>query len=373
MPDAEAAPPSRATARAAQRRAPATGRASSSCGWRASPTAAPASPAATATSCSSRAAFPGDLVRAEVLKAKRDYAKARAVELLEPSPDRVPERCDHDGKRLPRLAVAGAALRAPARAQAGAGRRRARAARRTVGLRARADRGRGRDLALPQQDGVFVRRATERRRARRSAFTRAGSWERVENARDCVLASERSNAVRNFVRDWCAEQGLSAHDRRGGGGFLRNLVVREGRRTGDSPGPAGHQRGRLRRRRACGGGARALRRRRRALDADERRGRGLARRHDQRFSPEPEQLEEQICGLRFRISPEAFFQTNTEMAERLYELAAEYAGLGGQRARLRHLLRHRDAEPRARAALRPRSGASTSQSRRSRTRSRTRA
>ena len=41
--------------------------------------------------------LPGDLVRAEVFKAKRDYAKARAVELLEPSGDRVPERCDHDG------------------------------------------------------------------------------------------------------------------------------------------------------------------------------------------------------------------------------------------------------------------------------------
>ena len=29
-------------------------------------------------------------------------------------------------------------------------------------------------------------------------------------------------------------------------------------------------------------------------------------------------LEEELSGLRFRISPDAFFQTNTEMAERLY-------------------------------------------------------
>jgi 23S rRNA (uracil1939-C5)-methyltransferase len=42
-----------------------------------------------------------------------------------------------------------------------------------------------------------------------------------------------------------------------------------------------------------------------------------------------ERLEEEVAGLRFRISPEAFFQTNTEMAERLYGIAAEYAQLRG--------------------------------------------
>ena len=40
-------------------------------------------------------------------------------------------------------------------------------------------------------------------------------------------------------------------------------------------------------------------------------------------------VEERIGSLRFRISSDAFFQTNTEMAERLYAVAAEYAGLTG--------------------------------------------
>ena len=42
-----------------------------------------------------------------------------------------------------------------------------------------------------------------------------------------------------------------------------------------------------------------------------------------------EYLEEEISGLRLRISPAAFFQTNTEMAERLLAIATDYAGLGG--------------------------------------------
>jgi 23S rRNA (uracil1939-C5)-methyltransferase len=40
-------------------------------------------------------------------------------------------------------------------------------------------------------------------------------------------------------------------------------------------------------------------------------------------------LREQLCGLDFEMSYNAFFQTNTEMAERLYAVAAEYAGLSG--------------------------------------------
>src|SRR6058998_2534901 len=42
-------------------------------------------------------AVPGDVVRAVVGKAKRSYAEARAVEVLEPSPDRVDPVAEHPG------------------------------------------------------------------------------------------------------------------------------------------------------------------------------------------------------------------------------------------------------------------------------------
>jgi 23S rRNA (uracil1939-C5)-methyltransferase len=42
-----------------------------------------------------------------------------------------------------------------------------------------------------------------------------------------------------------------------------------------------------------------------------------------------EAIEEELLGLRFRVRPGAFLQTNTRMAERLYELALEYAALSG--------------------------------------------
>ena len=40
-------------------------------------------------------------------------------------------------------------------------------------------------------------------------------------------------------------------------------------------------------------------------------------------------IEEELCGLRFRVRPNAFLQTNTAMAERVYALAEELAGLQG--------------------------------------------
>ena len=40
-------------------------------------------------------------------------------------------------------------------------------------------------------------------------------------------------------------------------------------------------------------------------------------------------IEEELLGRRFRVRPNAFLQTNTGMAEKLYALAIEYAGLTG--------------------------------------------
>src|SRR3954469_19601821 len=42
-------------------------------------------------------AVPGDRVRAVVTKRKRAYAEARALEIVEPSPQRIAPRADHPG------------------------------------------------------------------------------------------------------------------------------------------------------------------------------------------------------------------------------------------------------------------------------------
>ena len=174
-----------------------------------------------------RDAIPGDRVRAVVTKRKRAYAEARTVEVARAEP-----RADPGGRGPPGRAVAGAAVRAPARGQGRAGRRRAAPHRPPRGLRARADRPRRRAVALPQQARVLVRDG--RRRRARVRLPRAGLVG-ARSSRSTTACSRPSAATRPATRRsrGAARRGSPAYDRRTQEGVLRNLVVREGRRTGE--------------------------------------------------------------------------------------------------------------------------------------------
>jgi 23S rRNA (uracil1939-C5)-methyltransferase len=155
-------------------------------------------------------------------------------------------------------------------------------------------------------------------------FHRPGSYSEIDDVSDDVLASERVDAVREAAKAWCRAEGLSAYDRRTQTGLLRNLVVREGRRTGQ-----------VQARIVTSEGAFAADRLAAALSVDGllwTRAAGVGettRGGHTEVVAGAELLEEELAGLRFGISAEAFFQTNTEMAERLYQLAVELAGLRG--------------------------------------------
>ena len=41
-------------------------------------------------------------------------------------------------------------------------------------------------------------------------------------------------------------------------------------------------------------------------------------------------IRDRLCGLWFEISPQSFYQVNHDQTERLYRIAADYAGLSGR-------------------------------------------
>jgi 23S rRNA (uracil1939-C5)-methyltransferase len=262
-------------------------------------------------------AFPGDLVRARVHHRKRAYAQARAIELLEPGPDRVPPLADHPGAPWQELTYE----------------------RQLEVKQSQVDEALRRIGHLDGFELVPIVPALEQWRYRnkleysfggdrgaglRLGFHEPGSWEQIHHIEDCLLASEAGNRARSEVLDWCRAQQLEPFDRRARSGFLRNLVVREGRRTGE-----------LQIRLITTGGELESASLTDAVDADsllwtrtDALGETSSGGQTVLLAGKPT-IDEELGGLVLRISAEAFFQTNTEMAERLYGLAREACDLHG--------------------------------------------
>jgi 23S rRNA (uracil1939-C5)-methyltransferase len=256
-------------------------------------------------------ALPGDRVRVEVTKAKKRFAEARTVELLQAGADRVADVCVHGGEPCPGAPWQGLPYERQLQIK---GEQVDEALRRLGGL-----------------DGFELEEivpATQQWRYRNKleysfgdlegepilGFHARGRWDLVVDVDDCHLASEAGNAARNEIREWARMESVPAFDGRAKRGVLRNLIVREGWRSGQIQ--------------------------TRLVTAERRFPKPPVDLHtivadDSGDNEGPtgvlgkEYLEEELCSLKWAISPGAFFQTNTEMAERLYGVAAEYADLSG--------------------------------------------
>src|SRR5437870_10217329 len=175
-----------------------------------------------------RRGLPGDLVRARVTKVKRNHAEALAVEVLQPGPQRVEARCAHyaacGGCRFQDLAY---------EAQAEAKHEQVADALRRIG-----------GIAEPPLEPIVP--AVEQfhyRNKMEYSFTatpsgpalglhKAGRWDEVLEIERCWLTSEFGNALRDAVRDWARAEKLEPYDQAEHTGYLRHLVLREGRNTG---------------------------------------------------------------------------------------------------------------------------------------------
>jgi len=294
-------------------------------------------------------AIPGDRVRAVIHKRKRSYAHARTLEVLAPSPERIAPVADHPG--VPWQVI-------PYERQLQIKREQVDEALRRIGR-----------LEGYELEEIVPALAPWRYRNKLEysfgggagtgeelvcGFHAPAGGNRVAPIGDCLLASEAGNLAREIALRWCRVQGLGAWDRarparaageqargeqaRGartgpaadGRARLRNLVVREGRRTGmlqvrvvttDGELEAGDLAAALRE-----GLGEAL------SGVLWTRSRSLA---ETTAGGETEliwgeaELPERVGELDLRISAEAFFQTNTEMAELLYGVVASYAALEG--------------------------------------------
>ncbi len=271
-----------------------------------------------------RRGLPGDTVRAQVTKVKRGFAEAIATEVVSPGPDRVEAPCTHFGTcggcRFQDLAY---------EAQTAAKHDQVRDALVRIGRVAEPPL----EPILPAESVFHYRNKleysfTDTPKGAALGFHRAGRWDEVLAVERCWLTTDAGNAIREIVRDWAEEEGLPAFDQGARTGYLRHLVVREGRNTGQALVQLVTAPGDLQ-------GADRLVEALRAVP-EVRSIHWAVNDSPAEVTNLPtnllwgeEAIEEELLGLRFRVRPNAFLQTNTAMAERLYELAIEYAGLTG--------------------------------------------
>jgi 23S rRNA (uracil1939-C5)-methyltransferase len=270
--------------------------------------------------------IPGDTVKAVVGKSKRAYAEARAIEILTPSPDRLEPVADHPG--APWQVI-------PYEQQLQIKQEQVDDALRRIG---KLD-GFVLEPIVPALEQWRYRNKVEysfgtdpddadkpvAQRRLICGFHAPGRWEDIVEISDCKLVSEASNQAREEVVAWCREQRLGAYDRRTSEGFLRNLVIREGRRTNEIQVRLVTSSGKLDAQALTEAVPSAKSLLWTQLDSLGETTMG----GDTELIAGPEQIDEEIGGMTVGISAEAFFQTNTEMAERLYALAIEYAELAG--------------------------------------------
>jgi 23S rRNA (uracil1939-C5)-methyltransferase len=272
-----------------------------------------------------RRGLPGDRVRARVTKVKRSHAEALATEVVRPGARRVAAPCAHfpacGGCRFQDLAYE------------------AQLEQKQTQVRDALQRLAG--VAEPPLEQIVAcepeifhyRNKLEYSFASTPSgpalgFHRAGRWDEVLEIERCWLTDDLGNRIRDAVRDWAREERLEAYSQEDQSGYLRHLVVREGRNTGQAlvqlvtaPGERFEQ----------GYLVEVLRRipQVRSIHWSVNDSPAEVTNLPTRLLWGQEWIEEELCGLRFRVRPNAFLQTNTAMAERLYGLAREAAAPTG--------------------------------------------
>lgn len=262
---------------------------------------------------------PGDVVRARLQKAKRNFAEADLVQVVAPSARRVTPPCPYFGpcggclwQHLPyteQLAAKEAIVRESLRHIAGV----EAAVQPIVGMSVPwAYRNKMEFTFHP--DGVL-------------GLHRRGAFDRIVGLEACLLPPPRHSEVVRAVRRFAAETGLSAYHPRTREGFLRQLVIREGQATGETmvalvttPG-AFPERARFVG--ALPGETTSVVWAQNGAPSDVLRVdhlEALAGRAT---------IRERLAGFEFEIGLETFFQTNTAQAERMVEVALAFADLRG--------------------------------------------
>ena len=271
----------------------------------------------------------GDTVEAAVTKAGKSYGYGRIMKILTPSPDRTEPRC-------PVAAPCGGcqlqALSYPAQLAFKENKVRQHLIRLggfDEGLIARISEPIiGAESPFGYRNKAQIPFGTDRE-GRVIAGYYAGRSHRIVPMNACPLNQDGFDRVLGILLDFANEYHLSAYDEETGRGLLRHALIRHAKGSGQwmvslvMNGRRLPHADELVRRLMEIPGMTDI-----SLNVNTRRDNVILGDELIPLSG-PGHIEERIGGLRFHLSPLAFFQVNPEQTEKLYAKALEYAGLSG--------------------------------------------
>ena len=261
----------------------------------------------------------GELCRVLVMKVLKNAAFGKVTELLEPSPERREPDCPYYGR------CGGCDFRHLSyHEELWAKRQRVQDALTRLG---------GSDVEVEEilgaADPLYYRNKSQYPvSAGKVGFYRARTHD-VVDIEHCLIQKPQADAAAAALRDYLRDFAVPSYDEKTGRGLLRHLYVRTNRRgeslvcvlaNGERLPHEEELVGRLRRAVPDCVGV--------VLGVNTRRGNTiLGERYRTLWGADT--LEDELCGLTFRLSVPSFYQVNRDQAEVLYRKAVEYAGLTG--------------------------------------------
>jgi len=266
----------------------------------------------------------GERWQVQLLKVNKNVAWGRGVKVIQESPCRVPSDCPHSGP------CGGCQFRhMDYKEELEAKRQRVEdALRRIGGVDIKVDTIHGAQNTHRYRNKVQFPVAQGKNAVHVGLF-RARSHDVIDVA-DCLLQPERANRLGRALKEWMERGRIPAYDEKSGKGLVRHLYVRTNRageslvclvvnakKIPEAPGLVNALQ-------ACDPGLVGVVLNTNQADTNVILG------DTYRTLWGRDWLEEDLCGLTFRLSVPSFFQINREQTEVLYGRAVEFAGLTGK-------------------------------------------
>ncbi len=156
-----------------------------------------------------------------------------------------------------------------------------------------------------------------------------GMFDKVLDINKCWLQDDISNQIRNFVREYCTDKDYTFFDLRNKGGLMRNIIVRTSTTGELMLIVVFYEASRTRREDLLNAIADRFPEITSLLYiVNEKANDTITDQIVLRWKGN-DFIYEEMEGLKFKIGPKSFYQTNSEQAYELYKITRDFAGLTG--------------------------------------------